>query len=127
MFDKVTQPREFQLISVNHNTNVTDAVSVIYELDAYPNRRINFDLSHLSTVEGIKNIQTVFIDNYGNDGELIIEINETRQRIVCKPNKQGYFPILGFSRLKGTIMHNSTEQKKIPIYFLNFIVAQGAW
>ena len=64
---------------------------------------------------------------YDNDGDLILEIPETSQRIICKAGKQGYFPILAYNRLKLIVQHKGTGKKKIPIYLMNFIISQGSW
>lgn len=123
-----TQPNQFTLNVINHGepTGNKPQSAKIY-FDADPNQKINFDLSHLSDTQDFKLIQTVFIDNYDNDGDLIIEIPETMQRIICKKGKQGYFPILAYNRLKLIVHHTGTNKINVPIYFLNFIVSQGSW
>lgn len=123
-----SQPHEFTVTVINHGepTGNKPQSAKIY-FDAEPNAKQSFDLSHLSDTQNFKLIQTAFIDNYDNDGDLIIEIPETSQRIICKAGKQGYFPILAYNRLKLIVYHKGTVKKQIPIYLLNFIISQGSW
>lgn len=125
---KVNQPESFVITTVNHGEpidNKPQAAKIYF--DSEPNKKVNFDLSNLSDTQNFKLIQTVFIDNYDNDGDLIIEIPETSQRIICKAGKQGYFPILSYTRLKLSVYHKGTGKIALPIYLMNFIIAQGSW
>lgn len=123
-----SQPHEFTVNVLNHGepTGNKPQSAKIY-FDAEPNQKINVDLSYLADTQDFKLIQTVFIDNYNNDGDLILEIPETGQRIVCKAKRQGYFPILAYNRLKLIIRHTGNKKLSVPIYLLNFIVSQGSW
>ena len=122
------QPNQYTMNIVNHGEptdNQPQSARIYFE--GNPDERVNFDLSHLADTQNFKLIQTVFIDNYGNDGDLIIEIPDTQQRIICKANKQGYFPVLSYTRLKVSVKQVGTKKMAIPIYFMNFIIAQGSW
>lgn len=124
----MTQPNEYTIRVLNHGEptlNKPQSASVYF--DSEPNIKNSFDLGNLADTQDFDQIQTIFIDNYGNDGDVIITIDDTQQRIVCKKNLQGYFPLLAYKRLKFSVMHTGTGKKNIPIFLLNFIVSQGAW
>ena len=122
------QPNQFTVNVVNHGEptrNQPQSARVYF--DVGPNQRVNFDLTNLADTQDFIEIQTIYIDNSQCDGECIIEIPDTQQRIVAKANTQGYYPILSFHRLKFSAMHTGSKKVDIPIFLLNFIVSQGAW
>lgn len=86
-----------------------------------------YDYSYLSDTQGINKLQTIFIDNYENDKDLIFTNLNNGQKIVCKANKQGYFPLLATNKLKFSIYSETELNIKINFYLVNFIIAQGAW
>lgn len=122
------QPNQFTTSVVNHGepSGFVPRSAKIY-FDSEPNNRVNFDLSLLADTQNFDKIQTVFIDNYDNDGDLILELPDTQQKIIAKKGTQGYYPLLCFERVKVSIKHTGTKKINVPIYFLNFIVSQGAW
>lgn len=86
-----------------------------------------YDYSQLSTDQGIKNFQTIFIDNYENDSDLIFINLINGQKIVCKANKQGYFPLLINDKLKFSIYSKTNLKLRINFYLVNFSISQGTW
>jgi len=127
-FINVNQPHEFIIDSVNHYPEINDdAKSIKGFFEAAAGVRIKFDFTQLADTEGIKNIQTVFIDNSDNDGKLIFICESTNQKIIVKSGMQGYYPILCGNKPKFIVEHSGTGIKKIPLLFLNFIISQGTW
>lgn len=123
-----SQPNEFIVSVVSHGEPTGNQPrSAKINFDSEPNLKKDFDLSLLSDTQDFNMIQTVFIDNADNDGEVIILIHDTQQKIVAKPKTQGYYPILAFKRLKFSVKHTGTKKVSVPIYMLNFIISQGAW
>lgn len=86
-----------------------------------------YDFSYLYDNQGIGNIQTIFIDNYLNDSDLIYENLDNGQIIVCKKNTQGYYPLLASKKLKFNLKSNTDLNLKINFYLTNFIISHGAW
>ena len=122
------QTNQYTVAVVSHGEptgNKPQSGRVYFDID--PNTKQSFDLSILADTQDFKEIQTVYIDNYDNDGDLILELPETQQRIICKAGLQGYFPLLTYTRLKVVVWHKGTKKVNVPIYFLNFIISQGAW
>lgn len=124
----ITQPHGTILNAVVHDTSNNElSQSLAFKFKSLANVKHLIDLSYLSDTDGFSKIQTVFIDNYENNGDVIIEVLNTDQRIICKANKQGYFPILSDTRAKFKAYHTGTGEPEINLNFLNFIIAQGSW
>lgn len=88
---------------------------------------MRFDLTYLADTQNFTGVQCIYLDNSENDGAAIIEVEETNQRIKCPAGKQGYFPLLVPGRAKFTLRHDGTGTANIPVFFLNFTIAQGVW
>lgn len=124
----INQPHDTLLNKVNHDANISDdSLSVGITYKSLANKKRLIDLSYLADTEGFSKIQTVFIDNYECDGDLILEVLNTNQKIICKANKQGYFPILTNNRSRFNVYHTGSGEPQINLYFLNFIISQGSW
>ncbi|WWT38758.1 penton [Enterobacteria phage PRDpeacock] len=95
--------------------------------EALPGETVRFDLTYLKDTQGFSGVQCVYIDNSENDGAAIIDVEETGQRITCPAGKQGYFPLLVPGRAKFVMRHNGSGKKSVPVFFLNFTIAQGVW
>ncbi len=122
----INQPNNISVTPVQTGEGCP-ALSVKVYFNAAPNIKQSFDLTYLADTQGFKGVQCVYIDNADNDGELKIHVDETDQIIKCPARRQGYFPILVPSRSRFYISHLGTAEKTIPIFFLNFTVAQGVW
>lgn len=101
------------------------AIQNVYE--AGSKKKQIYDYSYLADTQGIKNFQSIFIDNYENDKDVIFQNLFNDQKIVCKAGKQGYFPLLIGSKLKFNIFSETEKNIKINFYLMNYIISQGTW
>lgn len=123
---KINNPTNLIVTPVTRQDD-SNPLSVRGYFDAEPNTKALIDLKYLEDTQGFKGVQCIFIDNSLNDGDVIIESSETGQRVVCKKNMQGYFPLLSPTRAVFTLTQTGTRKLEIPVFFLNFTIAQGTW
>lgn len=85
------------------------------------------DISQQVQQGRISLVQSLFVDNSGNDDPVSIQIGypTALQTIVCPSNSQGYFPILSPNPAKFQISSNSTGS--ILLVLLNSPVAGVVW
>jgi len=95
--------------------------------DAVAGESVKYDLTYLADTQGFTGVQCIYIDNAENDGAFEIDVEETGQRIKCPAGKQGYFPLLVPGRAKFVARHFGSGKKSVPLFFLNFTIAQGVW
>ncbi|WP_458339606.1 DUF1859 domain-containing protein, partial [Carboxylicivirga litoralis] len=70
-------------------------------------------------------MQTLYIDNMTGDGDIVIFLRDTSQRIIARKRTQGYYPVLATNNLKFEIF--ATEEQENSIQFINFPIALGVW
>lgn len=69
-------------------------------LDFSKSQQYSFDLVTAIAQNNIKTLQSIFIDNSLNSQRVVIQFGATQQKLVCPPNSQGVFPVLG--QVQGT-------------------------
>lgn len=122
----INQPINGIISPVNHNPNTVGNSQSLNQTYTGSNKQL-IDLTNLADTQGFNYIQTVFIDNYDNEFDFIVEVLSTGQKIVCKAGKQGYFPIIADSKARFNIYSKGAATKPVTINFLNFIISQGTW
>lgn len=125
-FINVNQPNDLSATVVAHGGNHTPLSVRVYAQVA-PNNSVMVDLSHMADMDLFQSAQCIFVDNSDNDGDLIIDIGETGQRIISRKGKQGYYPILATKRARFTISTTGKKSLNVGTNFLNFTIAQGEW
>jgi hypothetical protein len=96
------------------------------QLDFTNTGELDIDISQLQQRGFMSMVQTVFVDMSNSPNPLTILVNGIGQRIVCKPNTQGYYTVLVPNpvRLQITCIQGSPI---IPIVLCNVPIAGAVW
>ena len=99
--------------------------TVNVDLSLNPAETIVVDLKLMIMQGRIAGVQTLYIDNMGATGDIIIFIRDTSQRIIAKKDTQGYYPVLATNLMKFEV--TATAVQNTSIQFINFPIALGVW
>lgn len=88
------------------------------------NNTVSVDLKQMYDTGSISGIQAIYVDNADNNFNVEFYSIDSAQRIIIKANSQGYYPVLTGKYLKFNIKGGVGT---VPIFFLNFAIAQGGW
>ncbi len=96
-------------------------------LDFNNTAKIELDGQQVIDAGQIEYLQGVFIDNADNPTAFTLEISGLNQRIVCPPNKQGYFAIMAVNPPKMTAKTTQAANRVINVFFYNVPIQSAVW
>ena len=112
--------------SVTYNGAIPNQPQTVnVDLSLNPAETVLVDLKLMIMQGRIAGVQTLYIDNMGASGDVIIFIRDTSQRIIAKKDTQGYYPVLATNLMKFEV--TATAVQNTSIQFINFPIALGVW
>ena len=72
-------------------------------------------------------VQTVYIDMDGQANPVTILINGSGQRIIAKPNTQGYYNVLVPNPWKLSFLSTAGGNINVPVYLINTSIPGMVW
>jgi len=85
------------------------------------------DMTALINQGRVKGIQTLFVNNIGNNGPLLVVNPVFNQQISIPAGYQGYFPIMGSPQSGNYFSISSTGSGVAQVSFLNVFIQQAIW
>lgn len=96
-------------------------------LDFSVNDRYDLDAQIVQALGRFSMLQTLFIDTNGQANPLTVTINGSGQKIVAKPNTQGYYTVMCPNPFKLTFEMTAGSGIAVPVYLVNTAIPGVVW
>lgn len=95
-------------------------------LDFTASTSYSIDGQILTTRDIISMVQSIFVDTTGATSNVIVSVRGSNQSIICKPNTQGYYPVVCPNPFGFTFTCANGPNNALVI-LLNIPVAPAQW
>lgn len=121
---QVTRPA---VIISNSRDPMENPATLPFTFDFSANAVQTIDLTTMLQRGTISGIQTMYFDNSGNAGVVIVSIEGTEQVITMPSNSQGYVPVLCSNPIRITFDGTAAVAAPVNVELINVPMPLGVW